>query len=418
MEPRWRVRSLDIRDFRGIGALHVAADPHINLLIGPNGAGKTAVLDGMALLLGQIMASTAGVRSGMAWGLPDLRRGPRGRASQCSVALSFAGAQVNGGLVLEQGPVIAGELSAFAPGDPAESMPVFVYYKAQRAVSRYLDGAPGSADGAAPAGRLAAWEGALGRNTDFADFSRWFAAESVAEALVHSRRRTFDYRSPALEAVREAIRQMVPGCTALWYAGEDLGIRVEMEGQGEFAFIELSDGYRAVLALVADLASRMVIANPHQGLRSEAVVLVDEIDLHLHPRWQQTVLGSLRETFPHAQFWLTTHAAPVIATAAPEQIFALQAGPEGVTVHSPTSSFGALPDRVLVDIMGLPAARPPAVQRQLDDWFALIAQGEGEGEVAMGLRAALEAHFRGEDPALVRGDLERRVVAVRRAPRR
>ena len=415
---RWRVRSLDIRDFRGIGALRIEADPHLNLLIGANGAGKTAVLDAMALLLEQATATSSGAKAEMRWDPRDLRRGPAGRAGQSSVALRLGALDLNGAYSVEDGPMLQGDLSVLTPAEPTEAFPVFVYYKAQRAVSRYVEGSRSVSDYRPLPGRMAAWDGAFGRNTDFADFTRWFATESVAEALVHSRQRSFDYRSPALEAVREALRRMVPGCMAVWYAGEELGIRVEMEGQGEFAFIELSDGYRAVLALVADLASRMVIANPHQGLNAEAVVLVDEIDLHLHPRWQQTVLGSLRETFPQAQFWLTTHAAPVIATAAPAQIFALEAGPDGVTVHSPRSSYGALPDRVLVDIMGLPAARPPAVQRQLDDWFALIAQGEGESPAALALRVELEGHFRGEDPALLRGDLERRVQASRRALRR
>jgi len=80
--------------------------------------------------------------------------------------------------------------------------------------------------------------------------------------------------------------------------------------------MQLSDGYKTLLGLVIDLSMRMGLANPHLGdpLQAEAVVMIDEVDLHLHPAWQQRVLGDLLRTFPNTQFIVTTHSPFVVET--------------------------------------------------------------------------------------------------------
>ena len=82
---------------------------------------------------------------------------------------------------------------------------------------------------------------------------------------------------------------------------------------------QLSGGYRIVLALAADLARRMAQGNPHMDdpLQSKAIVLIDEIELHLHPAWQQRILSDLMRTFPNAQFIVSTHSPQVLTTVEP-----------------------------------------------------------------------------------------------------
>ena len=87
---------------------------------------------------------------------------------------------------------------------------------------------------------------------------------------------------------------------------------------------QLSDGYKSTVSLVADIAYHMAVLNP-QLLRNvcketEGIVLIDEVDLHLHPTWQQRILGYLREIFPKVQFIVTTHAPAVISTVKSENI--------------------------------------------------------------------------------------------------
>lgn len=82
--------------------------------------------------------------------------------------------------------------------------------------------------------------------------------------------------------------------------------------QGEFKVAQLSDGIKNILGLVADIAYRCVLLNHHLGeqaaLETEGLVMIDEVDMHLHPSWQQTVVDSLTQAFPQIQFVLTTHS--------------------------------------------------------------------------------------------------------------
>lgn len=87
-------------------------------------------------------------------------------------------------------------------------------------------------------------------------------------------------------------------------------------------FSQLSDGERGMLALVFDIARRLVIANAdiENPLRGEAVILIDELDLHLHPKWQRTIVSDLERTFPNCQFIATTHSPQIISSVLPQNI--------------------------------------------------------------------------------------------------
>jgi predicted ATP-binding protein involved in virulence len=120
---------------------------------------------------------------------------------------------------------------------------------------------------------------------------------------------------------------------------------------------QLSDGYRSLLAMVMDLAVRLVIANPQSKdpLNAQCVVMVDEIDLHLHPRLQQRIIGDLTRTFPGVQWIFTTHSPQVLSTVRPESIRILRAGQ--MILGDGLHSFGVQSNRILNEIMGV-ASRP------------------------------------------------------------
>lgn len=165
-----------------------------------------------------------------------------------------------------------------------------------------------------------------------------------------------------------------------------------------------------MLALVMDLARRMAQANPlvDDPLQSEAIVLIDEIDLHLHPEWQQTVLPDLLRTFPQAQFIVTTHSPQVLTTVKKEHIHILEWTPEnGVNVYEPlTNCLEAESSRTLEEIMNVPS-RPErsvdAVQR-LYEYLDLVNQGDFDSKRALELRCELEPIF-AHDSALEIADM-------------
>ena len=210
-------------------------------------------------------------------------------------------------------------------------------------------------------------------------------------------------------------------------------------GDGAPMLVEqLSQGYQSMLALAMDFARRLAIANPHLeyddedyavqvinraidqlaalGVVSEepfqqsarmsapAIMLVDEIDLHLHPSWQQRVLRDLMRTFPLTQFIVTTHSPQVLTTVPSECIRIMQ---DGKVYQAPAGTEGAEPGRLLLSALGLQSVRPPenAATKELLAYLALVDQDQWETPEALELRRKLDARYQGSEPALLEADL-------------
>ena len=164
-----------------------------------------------------------------------------------------------------------------------------------------------------------------------------------------------------------------------------------------------------MLALAADLAWRMAQGNPHldDPLASEAIVLIDEIELHLHPSWQQRVLPDLARTFPNTQFVVSTHSPHVLTSVRPDCIVELRRE-NGNIVAEPASAptYGAEAGDVLAAVMGV-SERPSGNEfvKCLGKYMRLVGRNQGESEEAISLRRELES-LSPRDPALDRADVE------------
>lgn len=123
-------------------------------------------------------------------------------------------------------------------------------------------------------------------------------------------------KSPIKSAIEYAAKSAMEGCTGFGFDFDESRVMVEFEGDVSTPFEHLSDGQRTVLGLFCDIARRAAILNPHLGesicTKSKGVILIDEIDLHLHPKWQRRIVENLRTTFPEIQFICTTHSTFVI----------------------------------------------------------------------------------------------------------
>jgi predicted ATP-binding protein involved in virulence len=140
----------------------------------------------------------------------------------------------------------------------------------------------------------------------------------------------------------------------------------------------LSDGERSLLALAGDLARRLATTYPDSlnPVQEKGLVLIDEIELHLHPAWQRIIIQRLTKTFPQCQFIVTTHSPQVLSEVQPECIHILSLGEDGnVVVKRPERSFGRDSNRILEDIMGV-AKRPPAIEEKILELFRVIHDGE------------------------------------------
>lgn len=166
----------------------------------------------------------------------------------------------------------------------------------------------------------------------------------------------------------------------------------------ELSLNQLSDGYRSMVAMIMDFARRLVLANPdlENPLEAEAILLIDEVELHLHPQWQQTVVPSLRRAFPNTQLIVTTHSPQVLTTVESRNIRVLR---DNQVVAAPPGANGAESKRMLEPVLGT-ESRPPGNPRvaELNRLFQYIR--EEKLEEAKGLASELDVWVGGNDPSI------------------
>ncbi len=146
-----------------------------------------------------------------------------------------------------------------------------------------------------------------------------------------------------------------------------------------FNLEQLSDGEKNLIALVGDIARRLSIANPNSNkpLEGDGIILIDEVDLHLHPSWQRLIIPKLTELFPNCQFFITTHSPQVLSHVKPENIFLLKNEDNELSYSKPTESYGKNSDRILEDILGVDA-RPKKEKETLRKIYELIQSNKIE----------------------------------------
>ncbi len=207
---------------------------------------------------------------------------------------------------------------------------------------------------------------------DFKSFSKWF---KETEDLENERRLADDieYRHPLLKAVRHSVYSVLgDGYDNLTFKRTIDKIIIKKSGQ-EIALELLSDGEKNLLAMVGHLSRRLAEEYGRFGneLEDSALVLIDEIELHLHPEWQRMIIPRLTKTFPNCQFIVTTHSPQVLSHVDPECVHILDYDGDNVIVKRPESSYGLDSNRILEDILGV-SKRPKEIQERMLELFRTI----------------------------------------------
>lgn len=427
----WHVDRLEVKNFRRYESLSMDLGRQVTLLIGENGSGKTAVLDAMAVMLGLLVKELGGTPHGFA--AKDARIVPRDLGSRARTATleptfpvsgrvdavvagarfswektlgSATGRTTWGGREVRE---FVANLAAAAVA-PAEEergsshLPVIAYYGVERLLTVRRAQTPIGTS------RLAAFDAALDPRSDLKRLSKFvrslheqvLAAEVYADDDPASARRQFE----AIEQACSRVLEPVGWSRLRWNPMID-ALTLSHEQHGTLPLEQLATGTKIAAGLTIDLASRMARANPDLGARNllestPGIVLIDEVDLHLHPIWQQRIVPSLRKTFPRVQFILTTHSPQVISTVEPENIRILS----DAEVTIPKHSAGLRSNVVLQDLQGVDPAPDVPVREQLNEYLELVDSGEGRSLYAQELRAALDQQIGGaaKNEELVRAD--------------
>lgn len=215
-----------------------------------------------------------------------------------------------------------------------------------------------------------------------------------------------------LELVNLAIKTLVPEIKNIEVDRSSGKARLMVDNFGNRVNIaQLSQGQKMLVALSGDLARRLVKLNPNSEnpLHSHGVVVIDEIELHLHPKWQQEVLINLQKTFPKLQFIVTTHSPQVLSTVDKDCIRILRFDGDGnASIDIPEfQTKGVCSADVLEQIMKTSAIPPVCEANWLSDYSVLVKENLWKSEKGIGLYNKIVQHFGKDHPEIVKikGDI-------------
>lgn len=460
-----RLKSVTLNNFRCFESLKLDLHPRLTVIVGDNGAGKTALLDGVATALTPVLShlSSANQRLG-GRGIKDADfriESSKGRGQKVNWAKAdYAQVMVEtyqdlrwdywkpsgnvkgveppekwGETLLKEH--LAGIYGSYKTEQPRLT-PVFSYYGASRGsikVPERLREAKLNYDHP-----TAALYDCLDPTSDFREMLEWFDLEESSELRENKGVVNDDFEPfETLEAVRAAVVELLGDYSNPHFNNKHKFMLTRKADQAPLLVEQLSQGYQSMLALAMDFARRLAIANPHLkysgdpyaikqildsteqlsdwlaqaidpttvtalNMSAPAIMLVDEIDLHLHPSWQQRVLQDLMRTFPLTQFIVSTHSPQVLTTVPSECIRILRGGE---IYEAPAGTEGAEPGRLLTTALGLQSVRPPEnpATQELITYLALVDQNKWNSPVALALRKKLDDRYQGNEPALLEADL-------------
>ena len=207
-------------------------------------------------------------------------------------------------------------------GSPV-TLPVIAYYGTGRLWLRLENG---KVEPIPPVSRLHAYKDCLDPRSDEKELVRWMKEQELTK--IQRKQQSGLYEAVLYEAVKKAITDCIEEYKEIGYDVRHDSIMVKLdEGHWLPAYL-CSDGYRNMIAMVADIAYRMAMLNPHLGpeitQKTPGVILIDEIDLHLHPNWQRRVVNDLKRAFPGVQFIATSHSPFIVQSLkGPEELIKL-----------------------------------------------------------------------------------------------
>jgi predicted ATP-binding protein involved in virulence len=296
------------------------------------------------------------------------------------------------------------------PDVPSLDLPVFGYYGTGRlCAQKKLTESGKGVDDTLSADfyiRTFAYLNCLDPASTYKHFKEWFTWASfvhIEQLMSHLAGKSTEeavHRAEApVLAVRNAIDcflRPITGWHSLEYShSHEKSLVLRHPQLGTMKVGMLSDGIRSVLSMIGDMAYRCIRLNPHLGgeapQNTQGVVLIDEIDMHLHPHWQQVVIGQLREAFPKIQFIVTTHSPQVLTTVSRENIRILQPTESGFEASKPDfSPLAHESGDALSKIMGTHREPELPLQDDIRRYEQLVRTGHESSTDAQQLRNTLE----------------------------
>lgn len=367
------IETLSLYDFRGIHELELPFQGKSTILFGINGVGKSTVLSAINLLYASIINRIVKQRFKLAVNLErsDIKYGKASAAVRGEFRfgteeglfpyyrkITHDNRRVNGGNELETlvehfenlyiGRIDVDEDNNLIQKNPDFNMPVFVNYGVNRLVLK----TPLRIRKGEPFTQFSAFERAIENQIAFGKLFEWFLEQELYE--LQQQKINQNYKDKSLTAVKKAMLAMLDGYQDIHIEARPYSMKI-VRGKEFLDILQLSDGEKCTLALFGDLARRLALANPSldNPLEGQGVVLIDEVELHMHTLWQRRIIGELTKTFPNIQFIITTHSPQVLGEVGKEfNVFSLSRDQENIRCDGITALYGLDSNTVLEDALG------------------------------------------------------------------
>lgn len=344
-----RVKNIKITNYKGILDSEIEFNENLNVFIGSNGAGKTTLLEAIVIGLSKLTERFVGGSGG--WTKFDIQQVNYFK-HYITIKLTldlkeFAGTNLHlfRGIGVLSSSILASENVKFKkqiqPVEKAlkakKTLPILKFYSANRGSISYKKF--GQTIYEIP--QLEAWANFIHGNVSYSKFFKWFSENEILELRMQRDATDFNIQNPHIQYVRAAISR-----TFQILEGKEYIIKsdqIKRSGTNELIPIlslqevgtsvkeildNKSDGEKAIVSLIADIAYNLSIANGSVSserdvnfLDAPGIVLIDEIEAHLHPNWQRKIIPLLTKIFPHIQFFITTHSPQVVSSVSSESVF-------------------------------------------------------------------------------------------------
>lgn len=362
------LQRIKLTNFRGFDTFEMTLDSKATILVGRNGSGKSSLLNAIEVstsyLVAQILGrGDYGIELGLddmrvnakegeittIWNQPDFEQSVRFRATR------------DGDL----------ELEWVFQGTRLQEPPLCVAFRIDRARSK-IDKTRGDSTRASLKTKKPAWDDGI--NRDFHQFEHlllWFREREDFENQERVQRKDFEFRDPALDCIRRSAASVLGEGYGFPRIDRSNGIRfVLQKNELELSAEQLSDGERGLLVIAATIARRLFLLDPkaEDPLSVSALILIDELELHLHPTWQREILPRLQSTFPKAQFVVSTHSAPVLSKVESHQVRILE---DFRAYEVNEHVYGRDANALLCDVLGV-AERPEEIRTKIGEISVLL----------------------------------------------
>ena len=435
-----KIRKLFLDNFRCFKKLEMEFPHDLTVLVAANGQGKTAILEAVAYLLGIMLGRFPQIAVPKLkysdfrdeWFAENQLVGSRvWRPVTKAPYMRLTGHDDEGRkwdttlkrdasiTTLKEIPSALGGKEILTVADhyidlanqqtpPSEFFPVFAYYNTERAVIRKKP--ERRRNFRKEFNRFDGYKEALDGQLNYKKMIEWLCFLEDKQNREKNQVRDWNYQTLEQKTIQLSVGKMLPGFKNLRTHVQPLDLIIDVEENDSFKSCcidsQLSDGYKIVLVLVLDLISRILelnadipAAKPDVLLQVPGIVLIDEIDLHLHPSWQQRILGDLRRTFPNIQFIVTTHSPQVVSSVPKECVRIID---DGEIIPFTTPTQGVEIGDILAGIFGTdPIPQNTEIAKKLNLLHSMIAEGKGNSEQWKNLYSELEQYYGVGYPPLV-----------------